>query len=110
MDIIEQGEGALVGWHDPDEARRWVQQNKRRDLVDKRMPVAEAVKKFVADGSFLAMGGFGHIRVSMSAVYEMIRQCKRDLTIAGKTAVHDSDILIGSGVVDKIEVAYSFGP
>jgi 3-oxoacid CoA-transferase subunit A/glutaconate CoA-transferase subunit A len=109
MDVIESGEGALVGWHDPDEARRWVQQNKRRDLVDKRMPVAEAVKKFVADGSFLAMGGFGHIRVSMAAVYEMIRQRKRNLTIAGKTAVHDSDILIGSSVVDKIEVAYSFG-
>jgi 3-oxoacid CoA-transferase subunit A/glutaconate CoA-transferase subunit A len=109
MDVIESGEGALVGWHDPDEARRWVRDNKRRDLVDKRMPVEEAVKKFVADGSFLAMGGFGHIRVSMAAVYEMIRQRKRNLTIAGKTAVHDSDILIGSGVVDKIEVAYSFG-
>jgi acyl CoA:acetate/3-ketoacid CoA transferase alpha subunit len=109
MDVIEQGEGALVGWHDPDEARRWVQQNKRRDLVDKRMPVSEAVKKYAADGSFLAMGGFGHIRVSMEAVYEMIRQRKRKITIAGKTAVHDCDILIGAGVVDKIEVAYSFG-
>jgi acyl CoA:acetate/3-ketoacid CoA transferase alpha subunit len=109
MDVIESGTGALVGWRDPDEARRFVAENKRRDLVDKRMPVAEAVRKYVADGSFLAMGGFGHIRVSMAAVYEMIRQRKRSLALAGKTAVHDCDVLIGSGVVDKIEVAYAFG-
>jgi acyl CoA:acetate/3-ketoacid CoA transferase alpha subunit len=108
MDVIEQGQGELVGWHDPDEARRWVQQNKRRDLVDKRVSAQEAVKRHVADGSFLAMGGFGHIRVSMALVYEMIRQRKQHLTLAGKTAVHDCDILVGSGAVDKIEVAYSF--
>jgi acyl CoA:acetate/3-ketoacid CoA transferase alpha subunit len=109
MDVIEQGTGELVGWYDPDVARQWVRDHKRRDLVDKRTTVAEAVKRHVSDGSFLAMGGFGHIRVSMAPVYEMIRQRRRHLTIAGKTAVHDCDVLIGSGVVDKIEVAYSFG-
>ena len=55
------------------------------------------------------MGGFGHIRVSMAAVYEIIRQRRRDLTMAGKTAVHDSDLLIAAGCVDRIEVAYAFG-
>jgi 3-oxoacid CoA-transferase subunit A/glutaconate CoA-transferase subunit A len=29
--------------------------------------------------------------------------------MAGKTAVHDADILIGAGCVNKIEVAYAFG-
>jgi len=108
MDVIEQGQGELVGWHDPDEARRFVAENKRRDMFDKRVTASEAVKRYVADGSFLAMGGFGHVRVSMALVYEMIRQRKKHLTLAGKTAVHDCDILVGSGVVDKIEVAYSF--
>lgn len=29
--------------------------------------------------------------------------------MAGKTAVHDLDLLVGSGCVNKVEVAYSFG-
>ena len=29
--------------------------------------------------------------------------------MTGKTAVHDLDLLVGSGCVDKVEVAYSFG-
>ena len=45
----------------------------------------------------------------MSVIYEIIRQRKRRLIIAGKTAVHDIDILIGGGCVDRVEVAYAFG-
>jgi acyl CoA:acetate/3-ketoacid CoA transferase alpha subunit len=73
------------------------------------MSVKEAVSRFVRDGDFIASGGFGHIRVSMAIVYEIIRQKKRDLAMAGKTAVHDFDILVGSGCVNKAEVAYCFG-
>ncbi|OGO09168.1 MAG: 3-oxoacid CoA-transferase [Chloroflexi bacterium RBG_13_66_10] len=109
MQILEEGTGQLVGWHDPDENREWIRRNKSRDLIDKRMGLAGAVARFVPDGAFLAMGGFGHIRVSMAAIYEMIRQRKRGLIMAGKTAVHDSDLLIAAGCVDRIEVAYAFG-
>jgi 3-oxoacid CoA-transferase subunit A/glutaconate CoA-transferase subunit A len=109
MQVLFEGSGELVGWHDPDDQRKWVQENKSRDLTDKRTTVADAVARFVPDGCFLALGGFGHIRVSMAAVYEIIRQKKRQLVLAGKTAVHDADILIGAGCVDRIEVAYSFG-
>ncbi len=109
MEILQQGTGQLVGWHDPDENREWVRRNKPRDLIDKRMTLADAVGRFVPDGAFLAMGGFGHIRVSMAAIYEIIRQRKRSLIMAGKTAVHDSDLLIAAGCVDRIEVAYAFG-
>ncbi len=73
------------------------------------MNTQEAVKNFINDGDFIASGGFGHIRVSMAIIYEIVRQNIRHLTMAGKTAVHDSDILIGAGCVDKVEVAYSFG-
>jgi 3-oxoacid CoA-transferase subunit A/glutaconate CoA-transferase subunit A len=78
-------------------------------MTDKTMELKDAVAKFVVDGDYLAMGGFGHVRVSMAAIYEMIRQKKRGLTLAGKTAVHDCDLLLSSGCVDRIEVAYSFG-
>ena len=45
----------------------------------------------------------------MAAIYEIIRQGRRHLAMAGKTAVHDVDLLIAAGCVDRIEVAYSFG-
>lgn len=109
MEVVESGEGKLVGWMDPDEWRKWVRENKTRKLIDKRMSVSEAVRKFVDDGSFVASGGFGHVRVSMAVVYEMIRQKKKNLIMAGKTAVHDIDLLVSSGCVKEVEVAYSFG-
>lgn len=109
MEILAEGHGELLGWHDPDENRAWVRENKPRGLIDKRMTVAEAIEKFVRDGDFIAIGGFGHVRIPMALLYEIIRQRKRNLAIAGKTAVHDIDILIGGGCVSKVECAYSFG-
>ena len=109
MEILQAGHGQLIGWHDPDENRQWVLEHKPRDLVDKRMTVADAVTRFVHDGDFIASGGFGHVRVGMAAIYEIIRQGRRRLIMAGKTAVHDADLLIAAGCVDRIEVAYSFG-
>jgi acyl CoA:acetate/3-ketoacid CoA transferase alpha subunit len=108
MEILKEGKGELLGWHDPDEARDWVLNNKSRELKDKRMSVKEAVSSFIHDGDFIASGGFGHVRVAMSIVYEIIRQKKRNLTMAGKTAVHDFDTLVSAGCVNKAEVAYSF--
>jgi 3-oxoacid CoA-transferase subunit A/glutaconate CoA-transferase subunit A len=107
-DPVEFG-GELIGWHDPDENRQWVRENKSRQLADKRTTVAAAIRKYVPDGSLIAMGGFGHIRIPMALIYELVRQNKRNLTVIGKTAVHDIDILIGGGCVSRVEVAYAFG-
>ena len=109
MEVISEGKGELIGWHDPDDAREWVLKNKSRELKEKTMSAKEAVSKFVRDGDFIASGGFGQVRVSMAVIYEIIRQNKRNLYMAGKTATHDLDILVGSGCVNKVEVAYSFG-
>jgi len=109
MDVLSEGIGELVGWHDPDEARDWVLQNKSRELKDKTMSAKDAVARFVKDGDFIASGGFGHIRVSMAIIYEIVRQKRRNLIMAGKTAVHDLDVLVGSGCVNRVEAAYSFG-
>jgi len=109
VNILQTGQGELVGWHDPDEHRAWVATHKSRALKDKRTTLHEAVAQYVPDGALIACGGFGHIRVSMAAIYEIIRQRKQDLTFCGKTAVHDSDVLIAAGCVSRIEVAYAFG-
>ncbi len=109
MKILEEGRGELLGWMDPDEARSWMTENKSRGLEDKRMSMVEAVSRFTRDGDYFALGGFGHIRVSMAAIYEMIRQGRKGMTMAAKTAVHDIDILIGGGVVSRVDCAYAFG-
>ncbi|MCL6559506.1 MAG: CoA transferase subunit A, partial [Firmicutes bacterium] len=107
--LLKEGKGELVGWRDPDENRRWILENKSRELVDKQMSIREAVDRFVMDGDFLASGGFGHVRVSMNAIYEIIRQKKKNLVMAGKTAVHDLDMLVTAGCVNRVEAAYCFG-
>jgi len=109
MKLIEGGKAELLGWHDPDEQREWIRMNKSLALKDKRTSLKEAVSKFLKDGDYVASGGFGHVRVSMASIYEITRQKRRNLTFAAKTAVHDIDILIAAGCVDKVEVAYSFG-
>jgi acyl CoA:acetate/3-ketoacid CoA transferase alpha subunit len=109
MEVIKEGKGELIGWYDPDDAREWVLKKKSRELKDKTTSVKVAVSQFVHDGDFVASGGFGHIRVSMAIIYEIIRQRKRNLLMAGKTSVHDLDILISSGCVNRVEAAYSFG-
>jgi acyl CoA:acetate/3-ketoacid CoA transferase alpha subunit len=108
-EILSEGMGELIGWYDPDTAREWVMKNKSRALKDKTMSASEAVSKYVDDGAFIASGGFGHVRISMAIVYEIMRQKKRNLIMAGKTAVHDLDLLVGSGCVNRVEAAYSFG-
>lgn len=108
MNVLVEGRGELLGWHDPDDARVWIRENKPRDLRDKRMTLAEAVARFVKDGAYVAFGGFGHVRTPMAVIYEIIRQRKRDLVLACKTGVHDADVLISSGCVAKVEVAYAF--
>lgn len=109
MKILEEGKGKLVGWIDPDDYRDWVLKNKSLKLRDKRLTPKEAVSKFIKNDSFIALGGFGHVRIPMAIVYEIIRQKKKNLIMAGKTAVHDLDLLVAAGCVNRVEVAYSFG-
>ena len=60
MHTLQQGQGELIGWRDPDEHRAWVATNKSRALKDKRMTLREAIARYALDGSILACGGFGH--------------------------------------------------
>lgn len=109
MNVIEEGNGELVGWEHPDDAREWMATEKSRAFDDKRMTAAEAVETYVDDGDLIAGGGFGHVRISTPILHEIIRQDVTDLVVSGKTAVFDLDLLIGAGQVGGVEVAYSFG-
>ena len=95
MKILKEGSGEIFCKNTPAEVRKWTRENKSRALKDKRMRLKDAVKKFIKDGDYLAIGGFGHIRVPMATIYEIVRQKIKDLSVAGHTAVQDIDVLNG---------------
>jgi glutaconate CoA-transferase subunit A len=108
------GEGPLFSSPDPDEARIAFR-NKPKQLVDKVMPVSEAVQRFVNDGDYLASGGFGGDRIATAVLHEIVRQKKQNLGLAGHTATHDFQILVsgnetGRGkLLNRVDVAYIIG-
>ena len=108
MNVIDEGEGELVGWEHPDDVRAWNREKRSRAFEDKRMTAKEAVERFVDDGDLLASGGFGHVRISTPILHEIVRQGIEDLTLSGKTTVFDADLLIAAGAVSKVEAAYCF--
>ena len=88
---------------------------KPRGLVDKVMSVAEAVRRFVADGDYFASGGFGTNRIPTAVLHEILRQGKQNLAFAGHTATHDFQVLCAGNLTGrgqtlaKVDVAYVVG-
>ena len=88
---------------------------KPRGLVDKVMTVAEAVRRFVHDGDYLATGGFGTNRIPTAVCHEILRQSRQNLGFAGHTATHDFQILCAGNLTGrgqtlaKVDVAYVVG-
>jgi glutaconate CoA-transferase, subunit A len=109
MKILEEGSGEIFCKNTPSEVREWTRKNKSRALIDKRMTAKEAIRKYVHDGDYMAIGGFGHIRIPMNLIYEIVRQRKKDLSVAGHTAVQDIDILMAGGCVSAVDIAYVVG-
>ncbi len=108
MKVHLEGRGELFTNPDPDAARDHFRK-KNKALVDKRMDVAEAVKRFVRDGDYLCVGGFGGVRIPTAALHEILRQKKKNLGFAGHTATHDFQILSAGECFDRCDVAYIVG-
>lgn len=109
MKILKEGSGEIFCKNTPSEVRKWTRENKTRALEDKRMRIKDAVKKFIHNGDYIAMGGFGHIRVPMALIYEIVRQGIKDLSVAGHTACIDIDTLMAGGCVKNVDIAYVVG-
>jgi len=75
------------------------------------MPLSEAIKKYVNDGDKVAIGGGLILREPIAAIYEMIRQKKRNLHLVGTAHGFDVDLAVGGGIVGVEQhtyVAYEF--
>jgi glutaconate CoA-transferase, subunit A len=68
--------------------------------MSKVVTMSQAISDNVSDGDFLFIGGY-ICRTPFSAIHEIIRQGRRDLTITRSNAADDFDMMIGAGVVAR---------
>jgi glutaconate CoA-transferase, subunit A len=109
-DLIDQTDGIEELFQDPDpDSARAFFRTKNRGLVNKVTSVEKAVLELVRDGDYLAVGGFGHVRIPTAVLYEIVRQKKRDLGMAGHTSIYDSDLLAASGCMNRCDISYVVG-
>ncbi len=113
-DLPAPGSGPLFSSPDCEAARKAFRA-KSKSLTDKVMSVSEAVERLVADGDYLASGGFGGNRIATALLHEIVRQKKQNLSLAGHTATHDFQILCGGNdtgrgqLLARVDVAYIIG-
>ena len=91
------------------EAARAFFREKSRALTDKRMSVAQAVERFIHDGDYLAVGGFGSVRIPTAVLHEIVRRRYHNLGFCGHCSTHDFQILADGGVLDRCDISYIVG-
>src|ERR1700694_4313137 len=70
------------------------------------MAMAEAIRRFVPDGSTVALGLSLEPLIPFAAGHEMIRQQRRDLELVGPISDALFDQLIGAGCVRRVTAAW----
>src|SRR5690554_4084378 len=76
---------------------------------DKILTMEEAVKRFVADGSTVAIEGFTAF-IGFAAAHEIIRQRKQNLTLCRLTPDLIYDQMIAAGTADRLVFSYLGNP
>ena len=76
------------------------------EINEKLMSLKEAVRRFIKDGSQIAIGGFTVARNPMAVAYEIIRQQIKDIHLVCHSHGQALDVLIGAGCVKRVEIAY----
>ena len=75
--------------------------------MSKVFTMSEAISKFVKDGDHIVIGGFTTNRKPYAALYEILRQGKKDFVGEGGPAGGDWDMLIGEGRVKAYVNCYT---
>ena len=94
IEILEEGSGQIFSKITPNEFREHMKEKVRNAWRDKRTDIKTAVEEFIHDGDYLTLGGVSFIRLSMTAVHEIIRQKKRNLNLAAGTRTYDFNLLL----------------
>jgi len=108
MEPVSAGVGELFQTFDADGLRQF-RRAKDRSLSNKLTSVRDAVSRYVQDGCYIAVGGFGADRIPTALLHEIVRQGRRDLGLSGHTATHDCQILAATGCFNRCDIAYVVG-
>jgi len=73
---------------------------------EKVMTLETAIAKYVTDGCHISIGGFTVNRNPMAAVYEIMRQGRKNLHCYAHSNGTGVDELIGAGCLSRLEIAY----
>jgi len=95
------------------EARRHVEE-KDKSPTSKVMTVEEAVRRFVANGLHVALGGCLYSRTPTAVIHEIIRQKLLNLTISRSLTGMEADLLLGASSLKRVvtswwSVGYAWG-
>ena len=74
--------------------------------ISKLIPLAEAIGRFVPDGSSVAAGLGLEASIPFAAGHEIMRQRKRGLTLIGPISDMLFDQMIGAGCVQRVQAAW----
>ncbi|MFO0877915.1 MAG: CoA-transferase [Gemmataceae bacterium] len=114
MEPLERGR--KVSYCNPDvNAARAAFAARPRGRVDKLTTVADAVSRLIHDGDYVALGGFGGVRIPSAVMHEILRQRRQDLGFAGHTATHTFQVLAGGNgmgtgrTLARVDISYVVG-
>jgi glutaconate CoA-transferase subunit A len=77
--------------------------------VSKLLPLASAISQFVNDGDLVYAAGFTHL-IPFAAAHEIIRQGKKNLTLARATPDIIYEQMVAAGCASKLIFSYSGNP
>lgn len=77
--------------------------------MSKLIALSEAIAKYVNDGDIVYAAGFTHL-IPFAAGHEMVRQGKKDLTLARATPDLIYDMMVAAGCARKVIFSYMGNP
>ncbi|RPJ24479.1 MAG: CoA transferase subunit A [Chloroflexi bacterium] len=77
--------------------------------MTKLVPLSEAIANYVSDGDVVYAAGFTHL-IPFAAGHEIIRQAKKDLTLARATPDLIYDQMVAAGCARKVIFSYMGNP
>ncbi|MCW3788117.1 CoA transferase subunit A [Plebeiibacterium sediminum] len=105
---LHKGLGKLFGAPNTDDMRLFFK-GKNKAMKNKLTSVSEAVSSLVMDGDYLAIGGFGGVRIPTAIIHEILRQKKKNLGFAGHVSTHDCQLLSAGKCFNRCDAAYIVG-
>lgn len=105
---LNKGIGELFMSPNADDMRSFFRA-KKKQMTSKLTTASEAIEKYVHDNDYLAIGGFGGVRIPTALIHEIIRKKIKNLGFAGHVSTHDCQLLSAGKSFNRCDVAYIVG-